>query len=562
MLASEFVYYSPEKLEFPLNEEIFVTTEKEPLDGVVVSNSSDIPSEITALEIGLYASKSKDPLSKKIKRVYQLYQARSIAFDYGLDLKNTTEVGNRLLIVAEQEDREEFMKTIDENLFDIYFATEEYIKDIAGTIGSLEVLITNGEEEKTLELDQIVWFEAKDFAFRQKGTFDPNKTSITSVKEQIEKNIGNYQYKKFITYNSNICQYHERQHDTCGKCEDVCPTNTIIKVEESRHLEFNQIDCHGCGGCISICPSGAVDYAPMNKDSFFEISKLYKDTIPLVVPQKMMDRFAEVELEEDVLPFMIEGEKFLSESHLLTLLQESGSSVIFFTDFLSKGTNDSINLLNEIYQRKYGKKAIYVAETKEEVENAQKEAELLPETYNTIYQTNLLKRSIFSKRLQFLVDEEDLGSIKSGQYINYGKISVNQDSCTLCLSCVEACNVGALIADSKENALKINSSICTGCSYCVNVCPEKNTMDLEEYTIDLNPSWFTLKTLAKDTLFPCVQCGKEFATTKSVMKIANMMAPIFKEDEVRKKTLYCCPDCKPKVMFESQLNQQLEEVEG
>ncbi|MEE6591718.1 hypothetical protein VWN77_10845, partial [Campylobacter coli] len=42
--------------------------------------------------------------------------------------------------------------------------------------------------------------------------------------------------------------------------------------------------------------------------------------------------------------------------------------------------------------------------------------------------------------------------------LRYGKIEINANTCTLCLSCVGACNVGALIADTKENALKFNAS--------------------------------------------------------------------------------------------------------
>ena len=37
------------------------------------------------------------------------------------------------------------------------------------------------------------------------------------------------------------------------------------------------------------------------------------------------------------MPFAIEGEKFLHEASLLTLLQLSSSQVIFYSDFISKG---------------------------------------------------------------------------------------------------------------------------------------------------------------------------------------------------------------------------------
>ncbi len=55
--------------------------------------------------------------------------------------------------------------------------------------------------------------------------------------------------------------------------------------------------------------------------------------------------------------------------------------------------------------------------------------------------------------------------------------------------------------------------------------------------------------LQKMNYLSCVECGKEFATKKSIEKIANIMKPIFANDPLKQKTLYCCENCKPRVMF-------------
>ena len=80
------------------------------------------------------------------------------------------------------------------------------------------------------------------------------------------------------------------------------------------------------------------------------MSKFYKDTHPLIIPLKMKMEDLEISIKENVLPFAIEGEKFLDETAFLTLLQMSGSQVIFYSDFLSKGTKDAIRIVNNIYQ--------------------------------------------------------------------------------------------------------------------------------------------------------------------------------------------------------------------
>ncbi|WP_232013714.1 4Fe-4S dicluster domain-containing protein [Wolinella succinogenes] len=49
---------------------------------------------------------------------------------------------------------------------------------------------------------------------------------------------------------------------------------------------------------------------------------------------------------------------------------------------------------------------------------------------------------------------------------------MDQEKCTLCLSCVGACNVNALTANSNEFTLDFNASLCTTCGYCLPSCPE------------------------------------------------------------------------------------------
>lgn len=161
----------------------------------------------------------------------------------------------------------------------------------------------------------------------------------------------------------------------------------------------------------------------------------------------------------------------------------------------------------------------------------------------------MLKREEFAKRLLNVLGDSDLGVVKSGEWLRYGQICVDESHCTLCLACVGACNVGALIADERENALKFNASLCTTCGYCVESCAEKDTIFLKRSDIELKASYFAFKSLAKDELFECVECGKVFATKKAVQKVANLMSARFADNEKKLKTLYCCADCKAKMMI-------------
>ena len=552
----EFIYFNENSLEFPLNESIKVIQKKEENSSCLISNSKEIKSEYCALEIDFYIKNSKDDISTKIKNVEKLYEINATRVDYAQDFSSNQKVGNKLLLIGTKEQSNEFISKIDKDDFDLFNVSSDIVKMITGSIGNLTVIVNDDGKDILLKVDQIVWYDALEIAFKQSGSYDPYDTSLEFVLQSLKNNMENYEYKKFTTYNNLICQYHERDTDTCGKCEEVCPTTAIIKIDSKKHLEFSQIDCHGCGGCISVCPSGAIDYAPTSRESLFQMSKLYENSIPLVIPQKMQIEELNIPIKKDVLPFVIEGEKFLHESSLLTLLQESGSQVILYSDFLSKGTKDAIDLLNSIFIKKYNKEAILVAMNEKELEEVLEEVSFINELRFTYNQDNERKREVFAIRLKNVVGNDDLGRINTKEHIHYGKVHINNDNCTLCLSCVGACNVDALTAHPKDNTLRFNASVCTTCGYCDVVCPEKDCLSIEHDVMDLNPSWFNEEVLAKDTLFACVECGTEFATTKSVEKIASLMSPIFKHDPIKERTLYCCESCKPKIMMSNYMQNK------
>jgi len=547
----EFVYFNENKLDFPLPECIHVTSEL-PIDtnnDYIISNSHDIHAEVIADEIDFYISNSNDSIPNKIKNVQKLYEINATRFDMAQDIDFTQEVASEVLLVATAEQKEEFAKLMVPDEFNLFYVPQDTVLSISGHIGNLTVFVNHLDKKVELKVSQIVWFNQNDIAKLQSGTFDPLESSVDDVLATLRTNMTNYSYKNFTVYDQNICQYHERREEVCGKCVEVCPTVAIIKIDEKKHLNFSHVDCHGCGGCISVCPSGALDYAPTSRETIFEMAKQFKGHIPLIVPQKMDIRNLNIQLKENVLPFAIEGEKFLHEGTFLTLLQESGSQLVFYSDFLSKGVKDSISILNDVYQKKYGFDAILVAMTKEELPAALESANFVDNSRFTFSEPNSNKREIFSLRLGHLVGEDDFGTIKTGEHIHYSTVEVNESKCTLCLSCVGACNVDALRADPLTNELKLNASICTSCGYCESSCPELDCLTIKRDEIELKPSWFKENVIAKDTLFACIECGVEFATTKAVEKIAAMMGPLFASNPTKHRTLYCCEDCKPKLMI-------------
>ncbi|MCT7526064.1 4Fe-4S binding protein [Aliarcobacter cryaerophilus] len=550
----EYIYYNKNGLDFPLSEKIQVTTNLDDIKdkSFLISNSKDVNSEFIASEIDFYIKNSQDNLSKKIQNVSKLYEINATRFDFAQDISHSVDISKEVLLITKnQEEYDLFTSQLSKDDFELFRIDETILKTISGEIGNFEVVVKDSHKDITLRVSQIVWFDAKPSPKERIGVFDPNLSSINEVVKILKDNINSFSYRKFTTYDKTICQYDGRREVICSKCEEVCPTVAITKDDTTKTLTFSQVDCHGCGGCISVCPSGALDYTPTNKESLYEISKFYKDTHPLIIPSKMSLDNLNIDLKENILPFAIDGEKFLHEGTLLTLLQISGSQLIFYSDFLSKGTKDAIRILNDIYQKRYQKDAVLIAMNEDELILALKEVSFVENSYFNFNQDGFKKREVFSHRLQKIVGNDDLGVVETGEHIHYAKVEVNQDTCTLCLVCVGACNVGALVADASDNTLRINPSICTACGYCEISCPETNCLTIKQDIIELKPTWFKESVLAQDKLFACVECGVEFATTKAIEKIASKMATIFASDPVKVRSLYCCANCKPKIMMQS-----------
>jgi len=554
-MKKEYVFYDQIGLDFPLAETIEVVTNVEE-GGYLISNNEAINAVLYAPEIDFYLKRSNDSTAQKIVNITKLYDIRSIGFDFAQDVDYEQIVGKKLLLVTDDTQNELLKTQLIAEGFTVLVLSPEMILDVDGHIGALHVSLKKEGEIFDLEVDQIIWWSAPLFAMKQSGVYDPHTITLEGALKKAKANEGVYHYKNYINYDPSICQYHERREEICGKCAEICPTVAILKEDETKHLVFSHIDCHGCGGCISVCPSGALDYTQMPRSAFSHLSGYFKDVITLIIPNKMDLSLMDIPLKEGVLPLMIEGEKYLHEAHLMNLLQTSGNPIIFYTDFISKGTGDAIRIINEIFERKYHKKAIFVCEDTKELQSIFDTLLPFPECKYGINEIDLRKREIFSARLAHLVGEDDLGIIETGEHIHYGNITINESKCTLCLSCVGACNVRALTAHPEDNSLRFNASICTNCGYCEMTCPEKECLSVIKDEISLKPSWFTQKIMAKDELFKCTECGKEFATVKSVQKIAALMSPIFGLDEVKIKTLYCCADCKPRVMFRAHMESQ------
>ena len=130
----------------------------------------------------------------------------------------------------------------------------------------------------------------------------------------------------------------------------------------------------------------------------------------------------------------------------------------------------------------------------------------------------------------------------------YGRVDIDTDKCTICLSCVGACPAGALQDNPDAPQLLFREDACLQCGICVATCPEKVITLVPQF--NLSDKAMATELVIEDEPFHCTSCGKAFGTTKSIENVINKLSghSMFQE-EGRTDMLKMCEDCRVEAMF-------------
>ena len=131
----------------------------------------------------------------------------------------------------------------------------------------------------------------------------------------------------------------------------------------------------------------------------------------------------------------------------------------------------------------------------------------------------------------------------------YGRVDIDTDNCTICLSCVSACPAGALQDNPDAPQLLFREDACLQCGICASTCPEKVITLVPQF--NLADSAMAAELVIEDTPFECTSCGKPFGSSKSIERVISKLADhsMFQQT-ARTDMLKMCEDCRVEAMFE------------
>jgi ferredoxin len=161
------------------------------------------------------------------------------------------------------------------------------------------------------------------------------------------------------------------------------------------------------------------------------------------------------------------------------------------------------------------------------------------------------KRDMLHYALDVLVAQapQRQPSIPLPSHAPLGEIHVDREACTLCMACVAVCPASALFDGGDAPRLELLEQKCLQCGLCETACPEDAITLHARFLLDPE-SRRRRRTLNEDAVFPCIACGKPFATQSMIdtMTLKLTGHPMFQEEAALRR-LQMCGDCRVKDMF-------------
>ena len=428
-----------------------------------------------------------------------------------------------------------------------------------GWLGAFHLELAGGSGGSLLEADLVLDLCETPLFQRQiqpPGYYHLAANSLDSelppLLETLAELSGSFAKPKFFSYDANTCAHSRSGLPGCNRCIEACPAEAIISIGESIRVEPHL--CQGGGTCATVCPSGAIryNYPPpsFHVDQLRRMLKAYREaggSNPAILFYR-----GERELDMDTLP-----------AHILPVALEELASVgaEVWSSALSFGASQVL-LLDEPSTPALARQTLlqqleimhallgamgYPAEAVALVTELPTSSRRIMPTFTPATQSGS-----DNKRQQWILALEHLHAHASQQVeaiplpagAPFGRLQINQDTCTLCMACATICPAQAISGGIERPELRFYAGNCVQCGLCANGCPEQS-ITLEPVFLTGREQRQKAAVLHAESPFHCIACGKPFASQTIILKMLEKLAGHYMfQDERARRRLEMCEDCR------------------
>ena len=368
------------------------------------------------------------------------------------------------------------------------------------------------------------------------------------------KSIYPTEVDEVIGWEPSICQYSARLGTGCTACLHACQFGAVKQDREG--VQIDHLACVKCGACLSSCPTGALQYKRFDDAAFveyFRTSPLAPGTTVVLGNEEELHKYwwHSTDKKHAHVFFMEYPETAaLHMMHFLLLYAMGAKQILVLGQDDSNGESQ-IDLSNTLLQ------SLFQQKQPVRLTNTHDLNTILDETGDCESLARLYHDFSYGNRRQKVIDlikflRQESNAMPAKLVTKYfGEIICNEEKCTQCIACVNECRMEALFADGTSYSLKHIPVQCVQCGICVTVCPEQ-ALTIHP-GLDLQPAFFTEKTLSQAEPAKCKGCGKIFGTRKSLEKVMAILSSKNMWDDGDDLLSYC-DACRVVNLYESSEN--------
>lgn len=387
--------------------------------------------------------------------------------------------------------------------------------------------------------------------------------------------VGEFEKPKFFAYKQKLCAHSRNEQVGCRACIDICSAEAISSDASRQQVKVNPNLCVGCGACTTVCPTGALTYSyPRPNEQGAKLRTLVSTyeraggAAPIVLlhsqerGQQMVEELgraarvgAGAGVPARVVPVPVWHVATTGiELWLSAVAQGAAHVALLATNEEAPQYLEALEAQMQVAQAileglGYEGQHFSLLRSRSPADLDQ-DLQLLARRGGAVpaerarYAVSGEKRTTLELALDHLADHAPRRpeSIALPAASPLGTILVDQDKCTLCMSCVGACPASALQDNPQAPQLRLVEKNCVQCGLCARTCPEQ-AITLQPRLL-LTPERKQPRVLNETKPYGCVRCGKAFGTLKGVENMLAKLAGHAMFQGAALERLKMCGDCR------------------